>query len=128
MKQKIVILVFSMCFACGLIAFAAVCNRPCFRGSRTADAHTYRLEIERMTGTDTHTLELEAGDTLQIQFETVKGTLHLTIQAPDGTVLYEGNGKGAADFTVTVPARGAYDVILKARRAQGSIHIQTKPQ
>mgnify|MGYP004469446113 FL=1 len=81
-----------------------------------------------MTGTDTHTLELEAGDTLQIQFETVKGTLHLTIQAPDGTVLYEGNGKGAADFTVTVPARGAYDVILKARRAQGSIHIQTKPQ
>ena len=81
-----------------------------------------------MTGTDTHTLEFEAGDTLQIQFETVKGTLHLTIQALDGTVLYEGNGKGAADFTVTVPARGAYDVILKARRAQGSIHIQTKPQ
>lgn len=80
MKQKIVILVFFMCFACGLIAFAAVCNHPCFRGSRTADAHTYRLEIERMTGTDTHTLELEAGDTLQIQFETVKGTLHLTIK------------------------------------------------
>lgn len=127
MKQKIVILVFSLCFACGLIAFAAVCNRPCFRGGRTADAHTYRPEIERMTGTDTHTLALEAGDTLQIQFETVKGALHLVIKAPDGTVLYEGNGKGTAEFTVTAPERGVYDVILKARRAQGCIHIQTKP-
>ena len=45
-----------------------------------------------MNCTDTHTLELEQGDTLKIEFETENGNLSMKITAPDGTALYQGDG------------------------------------
>ena len=45
----------------------------------------------QMHGTDQHTLDLQKGDVLQIQFETVKGSMDMEIKAPDGTIIYSGN-------------------------------------
>ena len=53
---------------------------------------------------------LNAGDVLSIHFETEKGALHLDIQAPDGNVLYSGNGQNAKDFTVNIAESGSYTV------------------
>lgn len=77
-----------------------------------------------MTGTDTHTLELQKGDVLQIHFAVEKGTLKLTITAPDGTELYAGNGTEATDFTVSIPADGVYAISAEGRQAAGTLHIQ----
>lgn len=55
---------------------------------------------------DLHTLDLQTGDVLQIQFETVKGALYMEIKAPDGTTIYRGNGKETKDFTVNIIERG----------------------
>ena len=52
-----------------------------------------------MNCTDTHTLELEQGDTLKIEFETENGNLSMKITAPDGTALYQGDGT-VKEFTV----------------------------
>ena len=71
-----------------------------------------------------HTLDLQTGDVLQIQFETVKGALYMEIKAPDGTTIYCGNGKETTDFTVNIPESGVYTVVVEARRAKGTIHIQ----
>ena len=84
------------------------------------------MDIERMTGTDRHTLALEAGDVLAIQFETLKGSLYLEIRAPDDTVLYAGNGKAATEFTLNIHEAGVYTIAVDARRARGSIHIRAK--
>ena len=83
------------------------------------------LEIERMNGTDLHTLDLQTGDDLQIKFKTVKGSLYMEIHAPDGTVIYRGNGKETTDFTVNIPESGVYSVVVEARHAKGTIHIQS---
>ena len=40
---------------------------PKIDGSRIANSDSCRLDIARMTGSDRHTLELNAGDTLQVQ-------------------------------------------------------------
>ena len=40
---------------------------------------------QQMNGTDSHTLNLTAGDVLQVTFETQKGSLHMELTAPDGT-------------------------------------------
>lgn len=69
---------------------------------------------------------LNAGDILTIHFDTEKGSLHLEIQAPDGSVLYSGNGQNATDFTVSIAESGSYAVTVKARSATGSIHIQAE--
>ncbi len=90
------------------------------------ESDAYRLDAQYMNGTDRHTMTLNAGDVLVIRFETEKGTLYLEIQAPDGSVLYSGNGQNATDFTVNITESGSYAMTVKARFATGSIHIQAE--
>ena len=125
MKQKIVILALLVAFAAGIAAFTLVYDRAVFDGSRIANSDSCRLDIARMTGSDRHTLEMNAGDTLQVQFETQSGSLHMKINAADGTLLYGGSGKDATSFALNIREGGAYTVAIEARRAKGSIYIQT---
>ncbi len=95
-------------------------------GSVTKEPDAYRLDAQYMNGIDAHTMALNAGDVLSIHFETEKGALHLDIQAPDGGVLYSGNGQDATDFTVNIAESGSYTVTVKAQSTTGSIHIQAE--
>lgn len=94
-----------------------------FRGSCVKNSDSYTLDIENMNGTDGQTLELRQGDTLQIHFAVEKGSIKLSITAPDGAVLYTGNGMEATDFTVNIPADGIYAISVEARQAKGAIQI-----
>lgn len=85
------------------------------------------LDIERMNGTDMHTLDLRTGDVLQIHFETMKGSLYMEIKAPDGTAIYRGNGKETRDFTLNIPESGVYTIVACAKHAKrGMIQINKK--
>ena len=122
--KKIALIVLPLLFLAGAAVFLFCSNQEGFTGSRVKNPDAYLLDIERMNGTDLHTLELHEGDVLQIQFETVKGSLYMEIKAPDGTALYRGNGKEPTDFTVNIPKDGVYAVVVEARHAKGTIHIQ----
>ena len=123
MKQKsLTITLFTLCIL-GLAVSLTACGRDCFVGSRTAEAGSYRLDIDRMTGTDRFTMELRAGDTLAVQFETVKGTIYMEIKEPDGSSLYAGNGKGVSEFTVNIPESGTYSIYVEACHAKGTVCI-----
>ena len=108
------------------VTFLTLCDLPRFTGSTIKNADAYILDAQYMNGTDGHTMMLNAGDVLSIHFETEKGALHLDIQAPDGNVLYSGNGQNAKDFTVNIAESGSYTVTVKAQSATGSIHIQAE--
>lgn len=95
-----------------------------FVGSRVAAPDRYELDIERMSGTDTHTLDLQEGDALQVTIAAVAGRLRLDITDPDGDVLYSGNGTEADHFTVNISRSGRYPVSVNARHAQGTIRIR----
>ena len=71
-------------------------------------------------------MELTAGDTLNIQFTTAKGSMQLEVKAPGGDTLYAGNGKTISDFTVNIPESGVYSIILEAHHAKGTVCIQQK--
>lgn len=125
MKSKIAFLIlFLVLLAVGVITFLLCSNQEGFTGSRIKNPDSYMLDIERMNGTDLHTLDLQAGDVLQIQFETEKGTLYMEIKAPDGTTMYCGNGRETTDFTVNIREGGVYTIVVEARHAKGMIHIQ----
>ena len=121
-------------FALALLMLAGVAgalfrwNQEGFTGSRVKNPDAYLLDIEKMNGTDLHTLELQKGDVLQIQFETEKGELYMEIKVPDGTAIYRGNGKETTAFTVTVPEDGAYPVVVVARHAKGILHVQLQEE
>ena len=118
------LIVFVVLLAVGMAAVFFRSNQEGFTGSRVKNPDSYMLDIERMNGTDLHTLELQTGDVLQIQFETVKGSLYMEMKAPDGTTIYRGNGKETTDFTVNIPESGVYTIVVEARHAKGTIHVQ----
>ena len=126
MKQKSLTITLLILCILGLDVFLTACGRDCFVGSRTAEAGSYRLDIDRMTGTDRFTMELRAGDTLDVYFETVKGTIYMEIKEPDGSSLYAGNGKGVREFTVNILESGTYSIYVEACHAKGTVYIQQK--
>lgn len=127
-SKKAVLLVLPLLFLAGVAAFLFFYNQEGFTGNRIKNPDAYLLDIERMNGTDLHTLELHEGDVLQIQFETVKGSLYMEIKAPDGTTIYRGNGKETTDFTVNIRESGIYTIVVEARHARGTIHIQLEEE
>ena len=126
-KRKFVFLiVLLLLFLAGAAVFLFCSNQENFTGSRIKNPDAYLLDINRMNGTDLHTLELHEGDSLQIRLKTEKGALYMEIKAPDGTAIYQGNGKETTDFTVNIPESGVYTVVVEARQAKGTIHIFKK--
>ena len=110
---------------CVLVTLTGCASATTFDGSRVKNADSYQLDIKTMNCTDTHTLELEQGDTLKIEFETENGNLSMKITAPDGTELYQGDGT-VKEFTVEAPMDGAYPIVVVGQKAKGSIHIDVE--
>ena len=127
-KSKVVFIVLTLLILAGVAAFLLCTNQEGFTGSRIKNPDAYLLDIEKMNGTDLHTLELSQGDVLQIQFETEKGDLYMEIKAPDGTAVYRGNGKETTDFAVNIRESGVYSIVVEARRAKGTIHIRCEEE
>lgn len=125
-RRKAVFIVLPLLVLAGLAVFLFYYNQEGFTGNRIKNPDAYWLDIKRMNGTDLHTLELHKGDVLQIQFETERGALYLEIKAPNGTTIYRGNGKETTDFAVNIRESGVYAIVVEARRAKGTIHIQRK--
>lgn len=123
-KSKAVFIALPLLILAGVAAFLFCYNQEGFTGSRVKNPDAYLLDIEKMNGTDLHTLELSRGDVLQIQFETEKGELYMEIKAPDGTAIYRENGKETTEFAVNIRESGVYTVVVEARHAKGTIHIQ----
>lgn len=119
-----IVLSFALLVLAGIAVFLSSSNRENFNGSRVKNPDAYLLDIEKMNGTDLHTLELSEGDVLRIQFETKKGPLYMEIKAPDGTSIYRGNGIETTDFAVNIRESGVHTVVVEARRAKGTIHVQ----
>ena len=113
-----------LCLAAATVVLLLCRGQSDFTGDQIKNPDAYLLDIEEMNGTDQHTLELREGDVLQVRFETARGALSMEIQSPDGTVLYQGNGKETTDFTVNVPENGLYTVTVEARRASGTVHVR----
>ena len=122
--SKAVFIALPLLILAGVAIFLFCYNQEGFTGSRVKNPDAYLLDIEKMNGTDLHTLELHKGDVLDIQFETVKGSLYMEIKAPDGTAVYRGNGKETTAFSVNIRESGVYTVVVEARHAKGTIHIQ----
>ena len=113
-----------MVLGTGLVLMACGAKNPA--DSRTAGSDSYGLNVESMTGTDSCLMELQDDEVLAVHFETVRGSMCMEIQAPDGSSLYQGNGKGVTEFTVNIPESGTYSIFVEAHHAKGIIQIQRK--
>ena len=127
-RNKNVLIALFLLILAGVAVFLLCTNQEGFTGSRVKNPDAYLMDIEKMNGTDLHTLELHAGDVLQIEFEAEKGELYMEIKAPDGTSVYRGNGKETTEFTLNIRESGVYTIVVEARRAKGTIHIRCEEE
>lgn len=112
-----------------LVCAISLCLTGCggiFDGSFVKDTETYALDMERMTGTDTRTIELKKGDRLNVSFVTEEGTLNLEITAPDGTVPYQGNGSATEEFALNLTQSGTYTLQTEGHRWEGSLQVNVE--
>ena len=120
-----------ICIAALIIALGAAyflhANRTNeFTGKNVKNPDAYELDIEYMNGRDEHALSLRENDALRVHFEVISGSLRMEITAPDGSILYSGNGTAETDFTVNIPADGEYGICVTGRRAQVTIRVQAE--
>ena len=127
-NKRLLLIGLSLLLIIGAAVFFSSYNQETFNGSRVKNPDAYLLDIQSMNGTDVHTLGLQAGAVLHIQFETENGSLYMEIKAPDGTSVYRGNGKEATDFTINIQESGVYTIVVEARRAKGIIHIELQEE
>lgn len=107
----------------GLTMLLVIYNRPGFTGERIKNPDSYSLDILRMNGTDSHTLSLNAGDVLQVEFETSKDSLLIKITAPDDTIIYAGNGEETTSFFVFGAAQAATGYAAWVFGKQEAFHV-----
>ena len=124
MRRKVLAISLFLFYILWDVVFLTACGQRWFIGNRVVENSFYRLDIDCMTGTDQVTMELSAGDTLAVQFETVKGFIYMEIKEPNESILYAGNGKGITEFTVNLSESGTYFIYVKAHHAKGNIYIQ----
>lgn len=116
-KSRILLILGTLLIA-GLMFFLPSCNQEVFIGHDIKNSDLYLLDVEQMNGTDSHSIELQASAMLAVRFETVKGSMHMEISAPDGSSLYVGNSKGVTEFTVNISESGTYSIFVEAHRAK----------
>ena len=126
MKQKVRNITLALFCILAFAVFLTACDSRCFVDNCAVAPDAFRLDIDRLIGTNKFTMELTAGDTLEIQFTATKGFMRMEIKEPDGDTLYAGNGKGVPDFTVNISESGTYSIYVKVHHAKGTVYIQQK--
>lgn len=124
-----------LCFllvGAGLVLYAAAWayeNGEFFNAwdcSRYADETCYRMDYGRFDGFDSHTLRLEAGDTLAGRVNTWSGWLEVEVSGEDGETLLEGSPLNG-DQSVEIAKTGDYTILVHGRKTAGQFAFERVP-
>ena len=94
--------------------------------SRYADESVYRMRYDYFNGFDSHTLRLEAGDTLAGRVDTCNGWLEVEISGEDGETLLEGSPLNG-DQSLKIPRTGDYTILVHGRKTAGAFSFERVP-
>lgn len=94
--------------------------------SRYAGETSYRMEYGRFDGFDSHTLHLEAGDTLAGHVDTWNGWLEVEVSGEDGETVLEGSPLNG-EQSVEIARTGDYTILVHGRNAGGQFFFERVP-
>ena len=94
--------------------------------SRYADETSFRMNYEFFNGFDSHTLRLEAGDTLAGRIDTYSGWLEVEVSGEDGETVLEGSPLNG-EQSVEIARTGDYTILVHGRKTGGEFIFQRVP-
>lgn len=94
--------------------------------SRWANEDVYEMTYGRFNGADSHTMHLEAGDTLRSEIRTYSGWLEVEISDDDGNTLLEGSAPNGVR-EIEIPRTGDYIFLVWGNRTSGGFSFARVP-
>lgn len=125
-NRRMALVCMILILAAAFLLFVSLRNNvypnPEYNGERICGEDQFTLIFTAMNGEQTHTMSLQAGDTLHCAWRIDQGNVDIMISM-DETKIYQGNKVDAAEFDVVILADGEYAVSVKGTHAAGRIDI-----
>ena len=98
-----------------------------FDGSGTSDETGFRMEYSILDKEESAELYLTEGDQLQVHISHTAGNVDVTVGRDGEEPIYKGTGQENADFLLTVPKTGSYQISVTGHRAKGELSFTCIP-
>ena len=121
-KQAISAILLVMC-----LLFAGCEGKSTFDGSRTSGETEFRMEYSILDKEESAELKLAEGDQLQVSISHTTGNVDVIVGRNGEEPIYKGTGQENADFVLTIPQTGAYQISVRGHRAKGKISFTCIP-
>ena len=107
--------------AAALVAQRMISMQSRFDGTRVRNPDAYLLEFSCMNQDDAHSMRMEAGDTLRVEYEIVRGRVDVCVDAEGSGPIYRGNRVESGSFALPAARTGEYMVSIHAENASGRL-------
>ena len=96
-----------------------------YDGSVSGDESSLYLDYASFHGRQFRTLELTAGDVLQLELRNDRGNVNVQLlQAADGETLLDSEALADGVYTIEIPETGAYELRVTGDHAAGSFSLE----
>lgn len=123
--KNIKTLVMIMALGMSLLAGCTVSSGTAIKMTEDNNSHRMSATYSKFNGYKKTTLKLKNDEekTVNVDIETTKGEIDLTITHEDGTVAYEGDNLETSTFEVNLDKEGKYTIRIDADDHSGSYDI-----
>ncbi|WP_141107702.1 hypothetical protein [Butyrivibrio sp. YAB3001] len=104
-----------------LVLLCSCGNDATFDGSKTGDANHFDIEFNVLNTSYTHELDMNEGESIDVQIEAESGDISLNIQKEDEKPVYRGNKMKSGNFKVGVESAGKYTLTVTGKKAKGHV-------
>ena len=92
-----------------------------FDGTRVRNPDAYLLAFTCMNQDDAHSMRMEAGDQLRVEYEIQRGHVDVRVETEEGEKVYCGDRVDSGSFALPAARDGEYGVSVHAENAAGRL-------
>ena len=98
-----------------------VSMQSCFDGTRVRNPDAYLLAFTCMNQDDAHSMHMEKGDLLRVEYEIQRGRVDVCVETEEGETIYRGDRVDSGSFALPAVRAGEYRVSVHAENAAGRL-------
>ena len=92
-----------------------------FDGSRVRNPDAYLLTFSCMNQDDAHSMHMEKGDLLRVEYEIQRGRVDVRVELDGEETIYRGDRVDSGSFALPAARAGEYGVSVHAENAAGRL-------
>ena len=102
-------------------------EKSTFDGSGTSDETGFRMEYRILDKEESAEMKLTEGDQIEVHISHIAGNVDVIFGQNGEEPIYKGTGQENADFILTIPKSGSYQLSVTGHRAKGEISFTCIP-